>query len=195
MIESQQEKLLKLQSDYLSIGVTEDGQAFSVIGVPWVRTSHAFNMKLPDIYITPEDLSDEKIVNALLEREVLGCYIYAPLKDYDFLSRFVHIRDLSIKNGDNVRSLDFLKNLTDCSMLFLQNAQLENLDIIMQMRKAKKSIFGGFNCVGLDNCTVQDLSIFEREKHCFSEFLVWGDINQKDRWAKVVADTKRFYEI
>ena len=59
MIESENKKLLERNNEYLSIGITEGGQARDITHVPWERTAHAFNMKVPGVYLSPEDLSDE----------------------------------------------------------------------------------------------------------------------------------------
>lgn len=197
MLEEERSRLEKMKGGCLSIGITEDGDRVSVINVPWTMTAHAYNMKLPDVYISPEDLSDSSVMDVLKGLEVIGCYIMTPLSDYGFLSDFPKIRDLNIKYGDSIRDLGFLSGLEECSMLYLQNAVLENIDLIIDMKKKNRSIFGGFRCVGLCNCRVRDLSVFEREECGFSEFLVWSSVGEDDesRWSAVSASVKKFYEI
>ena len=197
MLDTEKQKLLDGDSEYLSIGITEGGIPRSTVGVPWELTAHAFNMKTPDVYLSAEDINDESIMNMLAKYHVMGCYIWTPLDDYSFLSRFPEIRDINIKCGDSIRNLDFLKELKECSMLFLQNARLKNLDVILNIRKTHTSVLGGFKCVGLYNCEVEDLSGFEREKVAFSEFLIWQDKNknERERWKVISAATWRYYDI
>ena len=167
MLEEEKQKLLNRDSKYLSIGITEGGERFGMIGVPWVQTVHAYNMKTPDVYISPEDINDSSIMDILHTFSVIGCYIFVSLEDYTFLSDFPEIRDLNIMCGRNVRNLEFLRNLTECRMFLLHDAELENLDAIIDLNIENKSILGAYKCVALYNCSVQDLSRFEKEKNCY----------------------------
>ncbi|MBE6960788.1 MAG: hypothetical protein E7448_08750 [Ruminococcaceae bacterium] len=196
MIRSQVERLANKTGEYLSIGITQGGEPRSSFSVPWVSTAHAFNMRTPDVFLAPEDLLDEQIMAVVGTFKVNGCYIYAPMEHYDFLTQFKDLQDLTIVNGDAIRNLDFLEALTDCRMLYLQNAQLPNLNIIADMKKRSKPMSLILQCIGLDNCTVEDLSIFETADVHFSEFLIWNPTsrNERERWASVSASTKRYYE-
>lgn len=196
MLQSEREKLENKAGEYLSIGITEGGIPRGSIGVPWVATTQAYNMRLPDVYLAPEDLQDEALMARIGQHRVIGCYIWAPLEDYSFLSRWKDLEDLNIKNGDAIRDLDFLAELTECRMLFLQNAKLKDLGMILEVKKRSKAMFGCLRCIGLDNCVVEDLSDFERENLRFSEFLVWNpqSRNERDRWSVVSAHTRRYYE-
>ena len=197
MIETERSKLQNKQGNYLSIGITEDGIPKNGISVPWENTGHAFNMKLPDVYISPEDLDDQDIMSELERFTVVGCYVWTLLRNYDFLERFPEIKDLSIRQGENIKDLEFLRSLTECSMLFLENVRIENLDVIIDMKKACRSILSCFRCVGLYNCRINDLSRFEVEDVSFSEFLVWNDRKYQDRkrFGGVSALTYRYYEV
>ncbi len=197
MLDSEKEKLLNREKECLSIGITQDGTPNNFISVPWVQTSHAFNMKLPDVYLTPEDLEDSAIMEKISSFKVVGFYIWAQLSNYEFLSRFPHIRDLNIFKGEKIENLDFLYNLKECSMFFLKNAKIQNINPILDVHKTVKfAIFGGFGCVGLYNCTVEDISRFANEEHRFFEFLIWSE-NQKDkeRWKSISSMTWKYYEI
>lgn len=196
MFESEREKLLNRTSEYLSIGITEGGVPRNTIGVPWEATAHAFNMRTPKVYISPEDLHNEEIMSLVASYKVTGCYIWAPLDDYSFLARFKDIEDINIKNGNAIHDLSFLAELYECRMLFLQNAKLKNLDVILEVKKQSKSVFCCLRCIGLDNCEVEDLSAFENEKLHFSEFLIWKTegSNERDRWNVVSAGKRRYYE-
>lgn len=192
MIESEREKLFNRDSAYLSIGITEGGINRSMIGVPWKMTAHAYTMRTPDVYISAEDLNDEAVMEKILEYKVVGCYIFTPLRDYGFLNRFKEIEDISIRCAENLKNLDFLKGLARCSMLFLQNAKLQNLDMLFDIKEYSQSILGGFTCVGLYNCEIEDLSRFEREEYRFSEFLIWNPKSRNERERFKVVWARKF---
>ena len=87
MLESERNKLNNRESEYLSIGITQGGVPRVTIGVPWEATAHAFNMRTPNVYLSPEDLQDEEVMVLIESYKVIGCYIWAPLTDYGFLAR------------------------------------------------------------------------------------------------------------
>lgn len=115
---------------------------------------------------------------------------------YSFLTHFKDLEDISIKNGDSIRELEFLSGLSECRMLYLQNATLKNLNVLIDAKKNSKAMFGCLRCIGLDNCDVEDLSAFETEKVHFSEFIIWmpEGCNERNKWNIVSAATKRYYE-
>ena len=180
----------------LSIGITEDGAPCRSIGVPWESTGHAFNMRIPDVYIAPEDLADETLMGFINRCKVIGCYICQPLTDYSFLSRFKALEDLNIYRGGNLRDLEFLRKMPELRMLYLEDAVLENLDALVEAKKKRRSVLSDLRCVGLCNCSVADLSAFRDAKISFSEFLIWNpkDRNERERWRVVSAHTWRYYE-
>lgn len=196
MLEAQLTKLQSCTGAYLSIGITNDGIPHNAIGIPWEGTAHAYNMRLPDVYLAPEDLLSSDIVALILNCKVIGCYIWAPLENYDFLAQFPLLQDLSIKNGDSLRDLDFLKALSQCRMLYLQNAKLKDLDVLLALKQVAQHPLDCLRCVCLDNCRVEDLSAFTSTQVSFSEFLVWcpKGTNEKRRWQCVRAHTRRYYE-
>lgn len=196
MILETKEKLLNRKSEYLSIGITPEGTPRAMIEIPWEGTAHAFNMRGPNVYLPPEELKDEEVLSLLETYRVIGCYIFTALDDYSFLARFKDLQDIRIENGDNVRDLDFLSGLYECRMLCLENAKLENLNTIVELKKNSKLPFGCLRCVALFNCEVADLSAFASEKLQFSEFLVWRPegSNEEDRWSGISAGTFRYYE-
>ena len=196
MIESERNKLENRESEYLSIGITQGGVPRTTIGIPWEATVHAFNMRTPNVYLSPEDIQDEEIMGQLESYKVIGCYIWVPLSDYSFLARFKDLQDINIKNGDAISNLSFLAELYECRMLYLQNAKLKNLDMIVDVKKSSTAMFGCLRCIGLDNCEVEELAVFETEKVHFSEFLIWKPegTNERDRWKVVSAGTRRYFE-
>lgn len=195
MQDIERKKLLDRKSEYSSIGITEGGIAKSVIHIPWESTAQAYNMRLPNIYISPEDLADEAIMHMIMAHKVIGCYVWIPLDDYTFLSNFTELEDLSIIHGDNIRSLDFLQGLSECRMLFLHNAKVDDLNVLIDLNHKQQNVFGGLRCVGLVNCEVRDLTIFEREKHFFAEFLVWEHKPNKKRWEAISAGRKTIVDL
>lgn len=196
MIETERNKLNSRKSEYLSIGITPGGMCLTAVGIPWETTASAYNMRIPDVYLSPEDLQDEEMMRLLESYKVIGCYIWTPLDDYSFLARFKDLQDICIYYGDAIRNLDFLSELYDCRMLYLHNAKLKNLDVIVEVKKKSKDSFGCLKCIGLDTCEVKDLSVFKTEKVQFLEFLVWKPkgSNEKGRWNVISAMTKRYYE-
>lgn len=196
MIEFERNKLENRESEYLSIGITQGGVPRTTIGIPWEATVHAFNMRTPNVYLSPEDIQDEEIMGQLESYKVIGCYIWVPLSDYSFLARFKDLQDINIKNGDAISNLSFLAELYECRMLYLQNAKLKNLDVIVDVKKNSTAMFGCLRCIGLDNCEIEELAVFETEKVHFSEFLIWKPegTNERDRWNVVSAGTRRYFE-
>ena len=197
MTENQRQRLKDHKSKYLNIGVTKNGEGYDIIGVPWEKTVNAFNMHTPDVYLSSDDLKNEELMNELLEYEVLGFYTWVPLDDYSFLSRFTYLRDISIMHAEGLSDLDFMRELYDCRMLYIEDAKLENIDVLIDLNKRGKGILTSLMCVGLLNCNVEDVSAFERERTDFSEFLVWEyeGKNEKEKWKHVGAITFRYYEI
>ena len=195
MIESQREILMKRASEYLSIGITEGGQPRSVVPVPWEATVHAFNMRTPTVYLAPEDLTDAQIMDLVRSYRVIGCYIWAPLEDYSFLSLLKDLQDLNIMEGEKVQDLCFLEELENCGMFCLQNATLKNIDPILRAKTQPGVPSLRLRCVGLDNCRIEDVSAFENADVQFSEFLVWNpeDRDERARWAMIKARTKKCY--
>jgi len=196
MISSEREKLFGRRGEYLSIGITEDGVPPCATGVPWERTAHAFNMRLPDIYLAVEDLSDKEIMDRVRSFTVIGCYICAPLDDYRFIAELNDLQDIYIKKGDGIKELSFLEGKGSCRMLYLQNASLKDLEIIVSQKKNAVSISRCFSCLCLDNCTVDDLSCLEEQGVFFSELIVINpkSRSQEHRWRGAHAAVKRYYE-
>lgn len=83
-------KLDEYNKKRISIGITENGVRRNSGYVPWENTGHAFNMRTPNVYFEESDFSDTHILSRLNELEVIGCYIFAPLKDYSFLSNYLY---------------------------------------------------------------------------------------------------------
>lgn len=194
MLESQKQKLENYNSEYLNIGITQDGSPRNVIQVPWHYTASAFNMKTPHIYLCAEDMKDPQIIELLQKYHVLGCYIFDPLEDYSFIGNFKELWDVHIENGHNITNLSFMEELEDWFMFYLENACLENLDSLFP-RNHKKDQFHSY-CVGFVDCKVDDLrALAECDLHLFEQLVVYPKgANQKERWNCVQSHRYTYYE-
>lgn len=197
MLDSQREKLFNTRKQYISIGITTGGVVYDITPVMWERTASAFNMKVPDFYIAPEDLLDEEIMNRICSLVVQGVYIYAPLDDYSFVARFAELQDLHIRQAERLKNVDFLADLVDMSMIFLEGATLPDLDIIWQIKTSGRG-FLPYRQVGLYDCNISRAPDESLMKESFSEFLVWSLPENMERdkelWSKVCSGTKRHFE-
>lgn len=193
MLESQRQKLTEYPHKYLSIGITEDGAPRRSIWVPWHSTGNAFNMRTPQIYLAPADLTDEALWAELSRFHVNGCYIFCPLEDYAFLERLPELQDLNIYKGGALRSLGFLRSMPEWFQLHVEDAVLEDLvDLFPDgPRKGVSSI-----CVCLSGCTVRDISALTREGVRLSELVILmpeGSAD-KDRWKAVRCGRYTYHE-
>lgn len=194
MLEAQRERLKKWKSECLNIGITEDGTFRLGIGIPWNFTSNAYNMQTPNVYISKEDLDDPEIISEVLKHKITGCYISVALDDYSFLNKFVNLRDLAIKDGYRLSDLSFMRNLHECRMLYLHDAHLDNLDDVIETKKAHR--VGYIYCLCLNDCKIKDISsILENEKLGYSEFIVITPqgSGEKQRWEGFKQDSRRFH--
>lgn len=194
MQRAEMEKLLASANKSISIGVIESGKAPKIIPIPWIGEVQSFDMRTPDIYLTARDLKNEEVLNLLKRASVVGLYIWVPLTDYSIVSQFKYLEDICIKNAILLNNLDFLKGLDFCKMLYLENANLENLNTIIELKQKNKCEFKYLSSIALDNCRVEDLSLFEKEKVFFLEFLVYSprENSDKKRWQVVSAARKRY---
>ncbi len=195
MLASEREKLENRESSYVNIGISENGEEYGIIPVFWKNTATAFNMRRPEVYISPDDTKDEEIMSLLRQFHVKGCYIFCDVDDYSFLKNFQELYDLSIFKGANLKDLSFMKNLTKCELLTLMNANLENLDEIADLRNAQGLITP--RKLTLYNCRINDISSLIDSKRFFSELIICNpkDRDERERWKKVNASTFGYYEL
>ena len=78
-------KIVKILDDGIHF---EKALKSKTLRIPWDKTSNAFNMRTPNIYIAPEDLQNQEIMSQIAKKKVDGCYIFEELKDYTFLKEF-----------------------------------------------------------------------------------------------------------
>lgn len=195
MLDEERTELENWKSEYVSIGISEDGDSrVGAIPVPWEMTAHAYNMKIPDIFIAPEDLKYNGLMDKIKSFHVVGCYIFTRLDDYSFIAEFSDMRDVYIIDGVNVKDLSFLSNLKDWRMLHIERAHLKDLKPILQSSLLER-LWAGF-CLSFAGCTVDDVSALYEVKQ-ISELIIIGEDDDAERvkWRKVPARTHRYYTI
>ncbi len=200
MRENLNEILNTRDSEYISIGISPTEEGYTAIPVPWVNTATAYNMKIPNVYITKEELSDDDVLAAIKRFKVIGFYVDVPLDDYEFLRDFPYIRDLNILHGENISDLSFLESLEQCRMLYMENITVKDLQPILRTKQAKlgQNLFDlPYVCIGLCNCKIEDVSGFDDQRLFFSEFIVWNpkERNERSRWKNIRASTFKYYEL
>lgn len=193
MIESQRKKLSTHPHKILSIGITADGTPPRSVGVPWQATVNAFNMRIPDLYLAPEDLMDEALWRELQRFRVNGCYSFCPLEDYSFLARLPQLQDITICRGEKLRDLEFLRSMEDWFLLHIEDAVLDDLAPLFPDGRRRGM---GSTCVCLSGCTVADLSALEQEGVRLSELVVLmpQGADQRDRWKNVRCGKYTYHE-
>ncbi len=183
MQQDQFEKLVKdaEENAYLSIGINKDGTPVTGGFVPWEKTISAFNMKTPKVTLAVSDLSDKAVSEALEKCRVIGCYIFAPLMDYSFVSGFKELSDLFILHAENMKDLAFLRGLSDLFMFYLSDAVLPDIAPLAYAFASGDRIPG--KCLGLCNCSIEDVSALAKADIRFSELLIWSaEGDRADRW-------------
>lgn len=134
MRESQRTLLSQLSKDYLSIGITQDGDIRRVIPIPWQHTSTAFNMRRPKVYIEPADLEDKALMAELESFQVRGMYIFTPLEDYSFIARFKGLWDVYILRFGGWIDLSFMREIPDWNMFHLRDAIVPDISPVFRSK-------------------------------------------------------------
>lgn len=186
-------ELDQMEKKVLNIGINETGEAMRSFMVPWINTWCAMNMKLPNVFFTPEEIGRREVREKLREFDVFGCYIYTPLSDYSFLKDFARLLDLHIEQGQKLRSLDFLKEKEKLSMLYLENAELPDLDILIPLAAPGRAM-----CLDLKNCRIGEMENLIGERIIFSELIVEetdSSEEEKRRWKRIRANTFRYFKL
>ena len=134
MQESQRVLLSQLSRDYLSIGITQDGEIQRVIPIPWQQTGTAFNMRRPTLYIEPSDLEDEELMARLEAFQVRGMYIFTPLEDYSFIARFRGLWDVYILRFGGWIDLSFMRQIPGWNMFHLRDAIVPDISPVFRSK-------------------------------------------------------------
>jgi len=194
MLQSQKEILENLNNKYLSIGITQSGEPYGAIAVPWDNTANAFNMKTPHIYLSIEDIKDTQMLETLKKFEVLGCYIFDALDDYSFIADFKDLRDVFIMNGDSITDISFMKNLKKWFMFYIENAHISNLESLFPTEEKRIQILP--YCIGFGGCEIEDISALENPDIYLSELIVLcpKGANERERWQNIRCGHYGYYE-
>lgn len=134
MLESQREVLAQMSKDYLSIGITGDGDIQRVIPIPWQQTSTAYNMRRPQVHISPADLEDEELMAQLESYQVRGMYIFTPLEDYSFIARFKGLWDVYILRFGGWIDISFMRQIPDWNMFHLRDAIVPDISPVFRSK-------------------------------------------------------------
>ena len=192
MPEKYKEPLYSGKSEYLNLGISPGGVPVDNIAVPWEVTAHAFNMKIPDVWIAPEDLNDSELMDRIRSLHVLGCYVFAPLEDLGFIAGFGEVMDIYIADGSGLKDLSFLSGLGEWMMLHIHGARLKDLEpvYLSSLNGRTCPVF----CLSFSGCRIDDASALYGMKN-ISELIVAGDGSEDDKkvWERVQALTYRCY--
>ena len=184
---------------YLSVGITEGAKPRTCILVPWDRTVNAMNMKLPQLYLSSDQIRDPEVLEKLKKYKVWGVYIFVPLEDYSFLEQFPHLRDVNIKHAEKLNSLEFLRG-KDWNMLYLERANLTDLEPAFEMLKQPEPEhtfeMRRYPNLALYHCKINQIDALLQEDVTLSELIVWNRSKaDRNRWKKVKTYTFRHYAI
>lgn len=194
MLDTQKEILKKTNNDYLSIGITLNGEPYGPIAVPWEHTASAFNMKTPNVYLTEQDLKDPEIRGILEKHHIVGCYIFDALEDYSFIAEFKELRDVFIMNGGGITDISFMKDLKEWFMFYIEEAKLQNLEPLFSKDNKRVGIYP--YCVGFGGCEIDDITALEDREIYLSELVVLcpEGTNHRERWQNIRCGTYSYYE-
>lgn len=199
MLDTERARLFDPKREHVNLGITEGGKVYNVTPVVWDSTAAAYNMRPPEIFIAPEDLSDPEIMDRIKSLTVRGLYIYAALEDYSFIGEMREIWDLHIREGHNIRSLDFLSRLDDCLLLLLGNVTVDDMDVILEVKGANRGFSVPFRYLGLYDCNIRTPLDFTDPKCHFTELILWSRPENKERdaelWSEVKALKRFHYDI
>lgn len=185
MTEADKQTLRSFPRRTISLGVTEDGRGRS-IHVPWQLGCNAYNMRTPDLWLSPAELLDGELWEELNRLRVIGMYILCPLEDYGFLDRLTQLQDIAIYKGGNLRSLSFLRGNPDWFMLHIEDAVLSDLTDLIPAAPMRRNV-----C--LSGCTVGDISALEEVN--LSELLILSPEGSSDRerWQRIKCSKFGFF--
>ena len=186
MTQAEKQILRRFPHKTISIGVTEDGRRRSV-HVPWQMGCNAYNMRTPDIWLSPAELHDEDLWAELGRLRVVGMYSFCPMDDYSFLSRLTELQDIAIYKGGALRSLSFLRRNPDWFMLHIEDAVLDDLDDLIPADTRRRNV-----C--LSGCTVGDVSALERVNLTELLILMPEGSSDRARWQQIPCVKFSYFE-
>ncbi|KIC05448.1 hypothetical protein LRN_1729 [Ligilactobacillus ruminis DPC 6832] len=101
--------------------------------LPWKSDATCFNFKAPEMVIYPENTIEKITEPEDVESLVIAC----DLTDYKFISEMVNLTHLYIYSAENIKDLDFLKNLSKIRQLYLGNINVESLEGLVELIELK----------------------------------------------------------
>ncbi|HBA63916.1 MAG TPA: hypothetical protein DCZ20_08680 [Lachnospiraceae bacterium] len=179
-------KINAVEGKYICLGITEGGEKQDTFMVPWEKTTTAINMKLPNIYLSEEDMQEQAVLDRLKEFTVISCYIFIPLSDYRFIGHFTNLWDIFIQHAEQMESLDFLAMVKDWKMLHIENARIESLAAAFP---EDKDYSWGVN-LSLHNCQVGNMEMLRKNGIWLNELIISEtekNPEERKRWRKVRA--------
>ncbi len=169
MLESQRALLDQMDKDYLSIGITQDGDIQRVIPIPWQQTGTAFNMRRPTVHICPEDLEDKALMALLESYQVRGMYIFTPLEDYSFIARFKGLWDVYILRFGGWIDVSFMREIPGWTMFHLRDAIVPDISPVF---RSKREMIWNHQKVSLINYRIDSPDDDGNENVFISQLLV-----------------------
>ena len=186
MTESERQYLRSYPRETISLGITADGRKKRSVWVPWAMDGNAYNMRTPDIWLSPEELLDDDLWTELARLRVVGCYIFTPLTDYGFLARLTGLQDLHVYKGFFLPDLGFLKNMPDWRQLHIEDAVLDDLAPLVPGPSGR--------CICLSGCTVRDISALKSLRLSELVVLMPQGSRDRDRWRTVPCGKYTYHE-
>ncbi len=192
MLDEQRKLLEDPDLPYISLGITDGGIPRKAISIPWDFTSNAYNMKCPNIYIAPEDLSDPELMEPIISQQPIGLYSFVPLIDYSFLNHFHELQVIFIREGAALSDLNFLLQCPDWYQLLVEDAHIPSLDPLFPDGKKKVRSY----CLSFIDCQIGDNSSLMQEGIYLSELHILQNLgtNEKARWQSVRCGKFRYNE-
>ena len=97
--------------------------------LPWKSDATCFNFKSPEIVVHPDNIMVEIEKPEQVESLVIAC----DLKDYSFIEEMTNLTQLYIYSAENIKDLEFLKQLVKIRQLCLGNINVESLDGLVKL--------------------------------------------------------------
>ena len=187
MTEAEKNILRNYPHKTISLGVTTDGHRRKGIHIPWQLSCNAYNMRTPDIWLSPAELEDSELWEELARLRVVGCYIFCPLEDYSFLNRLTAMQDLAIFRGGALRDLSFLRQMPEWYMLHIEDAVLDDLEDLIPAKPWMRNV-----C--LSGCIVTDNTALSRVNLSELLILMPEGSGGRERWQHIPCSKFSYFE-
>ena len=103
-------------------------------GLPWKYDATCFNFRPAKelVHVSEIDSIRKKDVEVL----IIGC----DLEDYSFISDMTNLKQLYIYSGQNIKQLDFVKDLVELRHLFIADSKVESAEGLVELLRKKAEI-------------------------------------------------------